>query len=55
MMSAKIYRPLWRALRYTGAVGVAVQGTLNLLIGPELFVFPAVMSLAMGHWHTLGE
>ncbi|MFI9019708.1 aromatic acid exporter family protein [Streptomyces griseus] len=59
IMNATIYRSLWQALRYAGAVaaGVAVQGALGFLIGPELFAFPlvAVIALAIGQWPALGE
>ncbi|MFI1532690.1 aromatic acid exporter family protein [Streptomyces griseus] len=59
IMNATIYRSLWQALRYAGAVavGVAIQGALGFLIGPELFVFPlvAIIALAIGQWRALGE
>ncbi|HET6859725.1 MAG TPA: FUSC family protein [Streptomyces sp.] len=59
IMNATIHQSVWQALRYTAAVaaGVAVQGALGFLIGPELFVFPlvAVIALAIGQWAALGE
>ncbi len=59
VMNATVYRSLWQAVRYAGAVvvGVAVQGALGFLIGPELFVFPlvAVIALTIGQWPVLGE
>ncbi|MEU5836169.1 aromatic acid exporter family protein [Streptomyces diacarni] len=59
IMQVTVYRSLWQALRYVGAVsvGVAVQGALGFLAGPHLltFVLVALVALAVGRWRPLGS
>ncbi|MEE1927998.1 aromatic acid exporter family protein [Streptomyces sp. TRM 70351] len=58
MMQVTVYQSVWQSLRYVAAVtvGVAVQGALGFLAGPDLLTFAlvAVVALAIGRWRALG-
>lgn len=59
IMQVTVYRSLWQALRYVGAVsaGVVVQGALGFLAGPYLltFVLVTLVALVIGRWRPLGS
>ncbi|MDT0302470.1 FUSC family protein [Streptomonospora wellingtoniae] len=59
MIQVTVYQSFSQALRYLGAVaaGVAVQGVVGFLAGPNLatFVLVAAIALAIGRWPRLGS
>ncbi|OEU86098.1 hypothetical protein DB35_10230 [Streptomyces abyssalis] len=59
IMQVTVYQSVVQALRYVGAVstGVALQGALGFLAGPELltFVLVSLVALAIGRWRHLGS
>lgn len=59
IMQVTVYQSVVQALRYVGAVsvGVALQGVLGFLAGPELltFVLVALVAMAIGRWRRLGS
>lgn len=59
IMQLTVYQSLLQALRYVGAVsaGVALQGALGFLAGPELltFVLVALVAMVIGRWRHLGS
>ncbi|MGD9483876.1 aromatic acid exporter family protein [Streptomyces sp. TRM70308] len=58
MMQVTVYQSVVQALRYVGAVvaGVALQGVLGFLAGPDLMTFAlvALVALTIGRWRPLG-
>ncbi|MET7638132.1 aromatic acid exporter family protein [Streptomyces sp. NPDC005438] len=58
MMQVTVYQSLAQSLRYVAAAcaGVAIQGALGLLAGPDLLTFALVTLIAMviGRWQPLG-
>ncbi|WP_131096698.1 FUSC family protein [Streptomonospora litoralis] len=59
MIQVTVYQSFSQALRYLGAVGagVAVQGIVGFVAGPNLvtFVLVAVIALVIGRWPRLGS
>ncbi|GAA3732874.1 hypothetical protein GCM10022205_17890 [Spinactinospora alkalitolerans] len=59
MMQVTVYQSVAQSLRYVGAVsaGVALQGVLGFLAGPDLLTFAlvALAALAIGRWSALGS
>ncbi|MFR9674937.1 FUSC family protein [Streptomyces sp. TR06-5] len=59
IMQVTVYQSMIQTLRYIGAVsaGVAVQGVLGYLVGPDLLTFAlvAVIALVIGRWRALGS
>ncbi|WP_247597765.1 aromatic acid exporter family protein [Streptomyces sp. RKND-216] len=58
MMQVTVYQSVSQALRYVGAVvvGVALQGVLGFVAGPDLatFALVAFIALVIGRWRPLG-
>ncbi|RAJ67130.1 aromatic acid exporter family member 1 [Streptomyces sp. Amel2xB2] len=59
IMQVTVYQSVVQALRYVGAVaaGVALQGALGFLAGPDVltFVLVALVAMAIGRWRRLGS
>ncbi|GAB3439772.1 hypothetical protein GCM10027570_04470 [Streptomonospora sediminis] len=59
MIQVTIYQSIAQSVRYLGAVGagVAVQGVVGFLAGPNLltFVIVTLIALAIGRWPRLGS
>lgn len=59
IMQVTVYRSALQALRYVGAVstGVALQGVIGYLAGPDLLTFALVglAAMAIGRWSALGS
>ncbi|HLS33461.1 MAG TPA: hypothetical protein VK039_07720, partial [Brevibacterium sp.] len=59
MMQVTVYQSFAQALRYLGAVaaGVAVQGVVGFVVGPNLgaFILVTIAALVIGRWPRLGS
>lgn len=59
IMQVTVYRSALQALRYVGAVstGVALQGVIGYLAGPDLLTFALVglVAMSIGRWRALGS
>ncbi|GAB3481366.1 hypothetical protein GCM10027440_20930 [Nocardiopsis coralliicola] len=59
MMQVTVYQSVAQSLRYVAAVsaGVAVQGVLGFIAGPDLITFAlvALVALIIGRWPALGS